>query len=83
MKRKTAKIQATPPWLTKDHFEEMLSFYEHADEMTKRTGILHEVDHIVPLQGRTVCGLHVPWNLRVLTALENNSRPRIWSGEEP
>lgn len=46
--------------------------------MTKCLRRKFEVDHIVPLQGRTVCGLHAPWNLRVIAAELNNSRPRIW-----
>lgn len=39
--------------------------------MTNSTGIVHHVDHVIPLQGRTVSGLHVAGNLRVITASEN------------
>jgi len=52
--------------------------YILANQITKTTGILHEVDHIVPLHGKFVSGLHVPWNLRIITKTENarkNNRP--------
>jgi hypothetical protein len=74
--------KATPPWLTDEHRNQILAFYHEAERLTKETGVLHEVDHIVPLQAGAACGLHVPWNLRVVTRDENNRRPRKWSAEE-
>lgn len=73
-KRYATKKQRTPPWLTKKHLIEILEFYEKAQFLSKETGIAHHVDHIVPLLGKKVSGLHVPWNLQVLTASENTSK---------
>ncbi len=69
---------ATPPWLTEAHWIQIKEIYAEAERLTKDTGIRHEVDHIVPLSGKTVSGLHVPWNLRAIPAEENNRRPRVW-----
>lgn len=77
-KRNAKKKKATPPWLTKEHLEEIKSIYSEAVRLTAETGVPHEVDHIVPLSGKTVSGLHVPWNLRAIPAQENNRRPRVW-----
>ncbi len=65
---------ATPPWLTKEQRLEMELVYRNADELTALTGVRHEVDHIWPIKGRKSCGLHVPWNLQVITWKENNRK---------
>jgi len=82
-RRRAALINATPPWLTKEHLVEIKVIYKKAARLTAARGEPYEVDHIVPLQGGTVCGLHVPWNLRILHKSDNNKRPRIWDPNNP
>ncbi len=65
---------STPTWLDEDDFWWINEVYELAALRTQATGIDWHVDHIVPLQGRKVCGLHVPWNLQVITASENSKK---------
>jgi hypothetical protein len=72
--RDAAKIKATPSWLTKEQKAKMVDFYEQARLCTELTGVLHHVDHIEPLRGEERCGLHVPWNLQILTAAENTTK---------
>jgi len=66
--------QTCPSWLSKDEISKIKSIYKLCRSLSKKTGIRYEVDHIVPLQGEAVCGLHVPWNLQVLKASENLSK---------
>ena len=69
--RRRKHRQASPPWLTRKQKSEIRQLYQIAITMTKTTGEQYVVDHIVPLRSDTVCGLHVPWNLRVITQEEN------------
>ena len=62
---------ATPPWITARQKTEIRQLYQAAITMSKTTGERYVVDHIVPINGVAVCGLHVPWNLRVVTQEEN------------
>lgn len=62
---------ATPAWAD---LAAMRSFYDQARSLSDATGIPHHVDHIVPIKGRNVCGLHVQNNLQVLTATANLSK---------
>ncbi len=66
----------TPPWITEAHYDQMNELYHQAKELSRSTGIPHEVDHIIPLCGKNVSGLHIPLNMRVITRAENGSRPR-------
>lgn len=67
-KRRLALARRKPPWIKGP---EVVAFYESAARVTRCLGIPHEVDHIIPLRGKTVSGLHVPGNLRVLPAVLN------------
>ena len=69
--RKRRHRQATPKWITAEQKLDMRQLYLQAMELTKITGERYVVDHIVPLISDVVCGLHVPWNLRVITQEEN------------
>ena len=73
-KRRAALSQAVPPWITKKQLKQIEAIYIEAKRIHRQDGIPQEVDHIYPLRGKAVCGLHVPWNLRILTAVENNKK---------
>lgn len=75
-KRRARKLRATPKWLTAEQHAEMSEFYKIAQELAwlNQDGKPLEVDHIVPLCGKNVCGLHVPWNLQLLSKIENRSK---------
>lgn len=67
-RRELLKVKATPNWLTKEDFEIITNIYLEA----KYFG--YHVDHIVPIRGKKVCGLHVPDNLQILSPFENISK---------
>jgi 5-methylcytosine-specific restriction endonuclease McrA len=69
--RRRKHRDATPPWLTRKQKSEIRQLYQIAITMTQTTGEQYVVDHIVPWRGESVCGLHVPWNLRVITQEQN------------
>ena len=69
--RRRRHRMARPKWLSVTQKQEMKQLYLIARQLTQTTGVRYVVDHIVPLRSDTVCGLHVPWNLRVITQDEN------------
>ena len=70
-KRRSAKLNRTPKWLTADDIEHMQALYSVAAMIQRESGVEYHIDHIIPLQGKFVSGLHVPDNLRVIPAVDN------------
>ena len=60
--------------LSSEHKKQVIALYVEAKRLTEETGIPHEVDHIEPLRGKNSCGLHVPWNLQILTKRANREK---------
>jgi len=69
--RQLAKIQRTPSWLSDDELWMIEQAYELAALRTKMFGFAWHVDHVIPLCGKKVSGLHTPYNLQVIPAVEN------------
>lgn len=69
--RQTRKRQAVPPWYEHDS---VMTLYDEAQRITEETGVIHHVDHIVPLKSNLVCGLHCIDNLQIIPATENLSK---------
>ena len=81
--RRAEERRAKPLCLSSDDIKRMELIWGLRDLKSFVTGQEFEVDHIVPLRGKTVCGLHVPWNLRVIPKKENRSKqahtwPDMW-----
>lgn len=75
-RRRTAKLQRTPSWADLDAIE---AIYQECARVSQETGEPHHVDHIVPLQGVSVSGLHVPANLQIIPARDNSRKGNKWN----
>jgi len=78
---RSAKLHATPPWITEFQNEEIKNFYWLSRDLAAVSGEIYHVDHIVPLQGKNICGLHVPWNLQILPADINLSKGNSYAND--
>lgn len=77
-KRRAQELRATPAWADLDAIKRI---YAKAARLSRETGIPHHVDHIIPLQGRLVCGLHIEGNLQILPAADNISKSNKFETE--
>lgn len=68
--------QARPKWLTE--FDEL--FLTELYDIAVRRGL--HVDHIIPISNPIVCGLHVPWNLQLLSPKENQKKNNKFNPDE-
>ena len=73
-KRRAELLNRTPAWLTEHDLLHIKCIYSVCSMLNKEGTGPYEVDHIVPLQGKSVSGLHVPSNLRVVSRFENRSK---------
>jgi len=74
MRRYVSQTQQMPTWLSKAYRAEIEGFYLFCQVFKG-----HQVDHIVPIRGKTVSGMHVPWNLQILTAEQNRVKSNIFN----
>lgn len=63
--------EAKPAWADDQAIK---AIYLERDHLIEKTGIVHQVDHIIPLMSDLVCGLHCEDNLQILTDFENNQK---------
>ena len=73
-KHRAIKLKRTPVWVDSEDLWLIKQAYELAALRTKVFGFKWHVDHVIPLQGKLVSGLHVPTNLRVIPAFDNMSK---------
>ena len=71
LKKRVIKQQATPKWSNKEIIDRV---YKKSIELTKETGICYVVDHIFPLRGKLVSGLHIETNLQIITYKQNSKK---------
>jgi hypothetical protein len=68
-------VLATPPWVER---QQLKALADRRDELTRKTGIVHVLDHEIPISHPRVCGLNVPWNLKVVPRASNARKSNAW-----
>lgn len=77
---RAALNRATPWWLTKSDKIELKWAKQIAKTWTKARGQEYHADHVIPLRGKNVCGLNVPWNISIITKAENSAKFNKFEG---
>lgn len=76
--RRQAELRATPQWADRAAIR---ALFKQAERLTRETGVMHSVDHLVPLQNPLVCGLHWHGNMEVQPLAANMAKGnRVWPG---
>ena len=66
--------QATPPWVSAEQKQWIVDIYKTSRKIKEYYGAFTAVDHIIPINGKGVCGLNVPWNMRVVSREYNSHK---------
>jgi hypothetical protein len=74
IRRSLAEALRTPKWLNEQQLNDIVDVYKKAKEVSISTGLHMQVDHIIPLRGNNVSGLHVPWNLQIIEGKLNGKK---------
>ena len=74
--RRAKEKKALPPWLSKKAYIKINAIFKERQKIQNETGTQYEVDHIMPIDCKTskCCGIHVPWNLEVITLTANRKK---------
>ena len=79
-KKREMKVKGCKINLPDEQNQLIKSFYSTCKKLNKDNPDSFHVDHIIPISGDNVCGLHVPWNLQILTKAENSSKKNKFDG---
>lgn len=74
-KRIIKETLSAPDWVDRAALRVL---YKEAERKTQATGVKHVVDHVIPVDNPRVCGLTVPWNLRVIPQASNANKNNAW-----
>lgn len=71
-RRRALEMKAATPWWADR--KALAAIYQECRSRSEMTGVQLQVDHLIPIKSKVVCGLHVPWNLRIIPAKANHRK---------